>query len=132
METFSNILSTQKCNDNIYKYSCIFCEYNTSRKSSYDRHILTSKHINHVEVVKIATKKCNRVQSNNFLCEKCGKEYMDRSGLWKHQKKCDNIETGQINNNELYKQNIELQKQNIELQKQLLEICKNLQPTIIK
>ena len=130
METFSNIKETRICNENICKYNCIFCDYYTSRKSSYDRHILTSKHANCVAVVKLATKKCKKVQ-NNFLCEKCGKEYMDRSGLWKHRKKCDIIQTEQINNNELHKQNIELQKQNIELQKQILEICKNLQPTII-
>jgi len=130
METFSNILETGICNKNKIKYICIFCDYNTSRKSSYDRHILTSKHANCIAVAKLATKKCKKVQ-NNFLCEKCGKEYMDRSGLWKHRQKCDNIEAEQINNNELHKQNIELQKQNIELQKQILEICKNLQPSVI-
>ena len=130
METFSNILETGICNKNKIKYICIFCDYNTSRKSSYDRHILTLKHANCIAVAKLATKKCKKVQ-NNFLCEKCGKEYMDRSGLWKHRQKCDNIESEQINNNELHKQNIELQKQNIELQKQILEICKNLQPSVI-
>jgi len=66
-----------------------------------------------------------------YCCENCDKEYTDRSGLWKHKKKCDNINKSEINNIEIQKHNLELQKQNLELHKHILEICKNLQPSLI-
>ena len=83
----------------------------------------------------------------NFTC-KCGKNYVNNSGLWKHAKKCNinNIEIKEIteqnmfdkeidlkqlileifkSNNEMQKQQFELQKQTNELQKQMIEVCKN-------
>ena len=83
----------------------------------------------------------------NFTC-KCGKNYVNNSGLWKHAKKCNinNIEIKEIteqnmfdkeiylkqlileifkSNNEMQKQQFELQKQTNELQKQMIDVCKN-------
>jgi hypothetical protein len=73
----------QKVRDSSGMYICIDCSYNTVRKSQYDRHILTAKH--------------KRQQSStngqrnivpNYICS-CGREYKERTGLWKHKKKCD-------------------------------------------
>jgi hypothetical protein len=64
---------------------CSICHYTTSRKSSYDKHILTSKHkmMTNVDVMLtdvVTTKKSNRC--------KCGKLFKCRQSLHVHKKKC--------------------------------------------
>ena len=75
-------------------YHCEFCDYTTSHKSHYDKHLATKKH----------KKKCNQnvtfcnIQKVPFLkkdneklfpCSNCGKVYKSRMGLWRHKKKCE-------------------------------------------
>jgi hypothetical protein len=143
METLGNIQETLINNhDNNLKYYCKKCDYNTSRKSSYDRHTLSSKHQNCTIGNAMETNMCKKVQ-NVFFCKKCNKGYIDRSGLWKHKKVCNKYESTEnvvlkdsikLNTEELtkivldiVKSNQELQKQNIELQKQMIDVCKNSQ-----
>ena len=128
-------------------FNCKICHYNTSRKSQYDRHIMTSKH--HIQA-KWYENDINLIMKvpapNNekFVC-KCGKEYKHTSGLWRHKKICfqeENIIIEQspfipppIDLNlimEVIKQNQEFKemlfeqcKQNQELQKQMIDIAKN-------
>jgi hypothetical protein len=67
----------------------------------------------------------------SFLsCENCDRKYKDRSGLWKHKKKCDqNYKKDDINSDkEIIRMLI---KENAEFKKQVLEICKNIQPPTI-
>jgi hypothetical protein len=70
-------LETKKLRKVAIKYSCNNCDYITSRKSSFDKHILSSKHI------------LGNILETNLLriCE-CNKEFKTRSGLWKHKKIC--------------------------------------------
>ena len=50
------------------KYKCLCCDYSTSRKSQYDRHILTTKH------QKLTTSNnFSSESSKSYLCENCGK-----------------------------------------------------------
>ena len=67
-------------------YECDNCDYITSRKSSYDKHILSSKHQKSTEWQQSAMKSCKKLQF--FACQNCYKEYKDHSGLWRHSKKC--------------------------------------------
>jgi hypothetical protein len=62
------------------KFCCKICDYTTSRKSQYDRHLLTDKH-------KILINPNENVQDKNFACE-CGKIYKHQSSLCFHKKKC--------------------------------------------
>ena len=39
-------MSTDLGSESSEKFHCIICDYYTSRKSQYDRHILTDKHKN--------------------------------------------------------------------------------------
>ena len=119
------------------KYGCKSCNYYTSKKSSYDKHILSRKHkdrkLGDIDNTKVALIDKNK-------CYNCEKVYMSRNGLWKHLKKCKIDENVVIdkpdnvidNDNaelkklilDVLKNNNELQKQNQDFQLQMLEICK--------
>jgi len=64
----------------LHRFECKNCDYVTSIKSSYNRHLLTKKHTN------------NQLESKPIICHncnKCGKEYKTQSGAWKHRKTCN-------------------------------------------
>ena len=67
-------------------YSCEFCDYNTSRKSQWTRHILTAKHLKLTDAAQGLTKKV----PSKFVCEKCKKEFNHRQSLFRHKKICKN------------------------------------------
>jgi hypothetical protein len=66
---------------------CEICDYSTSRKSQYDRHLATDKH--HTNVLAINGNESAIVKvPNDNICTLCKKTYKDPSGLWRHKKKC--------------------------------------------
>ena len=70
------------------KYVCELCDYSTSRSSQYKRHLETDKHQNNEKSTfcqQISTN--GTTQGSQFVCD-CGKIYKERSGLWRHKKKC--------------------------------------------
>jgi hypothetical protein len=73
-------MATEKTQKNAKKYICEPCDYNSSNKTDYMRHINTIKHKNNT----LATTRDNK----NYICENCEKSYNDRTGLWKHRKIC--------------------------------------------
>jgi len=80
---------TKSCEKVAHKFYCANCDYNTSRKSSYDKHILTSKHLQLTNVNNKLTESCEKVaESSIYICHICDKEYKSRVGLWKHSKNC--------------------------------------------
>ena len=130
METLGNILvakSGKKVANNFY---CEKCDYTCCKVYNWKKHIDTAKHIQETNGSILETesgKKWQNAQIKEFACEKCNKEFKTRSGLWKHNKNCDNED---IQNNEtpdkelimmLVKQNTQLFEQNNEM----LEIIKN-------
>jgi len=72
-----------KKNDN--NYCCKLCHFNTCKITDYNRHLVTQKHIRNAS----ATSGNKKLEKNTYICENCGKEYSDRTGLWKHKKKCN-------------------------------------------
>ena len=73
-------------------YCCEKCDYNTSRKSSYLKHISTDKHRN-VEIVNKSKQKVAESCKTEEGCPYCGKlysSYKSRVGIWKHKKKMRN------------------------------------------
>ena len=64
------------------KYNCIDCNYNTSSKKDYAKHLLTRKHLN--------TTKYNKPVSN-YICDICDKTLDDRASLWRHKKTCKEV-----------------------------------------
>jgi hypothetical protein len=124
------------------KFYCDICNITCCRNSEWIRHIETTKHkinkngeIGNILATSVTPNKCE-----------CGKQYKDRTGLWRHKKKCSfefvlpsneniNKEENDISSElilSIIQQNqefkdllIEQNNKNLELQKQMLEICKN-------
>ena len=70
------------------KFVCADCDYSTSRKSQYSRHLLTAKHLTRVNDSKMIVKKFQEVPTNKrFICD-CGKEYKYDSGFYRHKRLC--------------------------------------------
>ena len=69
------------------KYICFFCDFNTSRKSHYERHILTPKHRNVSKMIVLASKKV----PEKYMCN-CGKKYKHDSSYYRHKKNCEEID----------------------------------------
>jgi len=116
-------------------YSCEKCDYKTSKKFNYDKHILTAKHKKSMFSNDFVAKVAKVATDTKYTC-KCGKEYKDNSGLWRHSKKC------QINNHQkddkitgIYDDKVkdltdkeimmDLIKNNREVQKMMMEVIKN-------
>ena len=108
------------------KYECKICDYNTSRKSQYDRHLTTAKHQNR-------TNRTDKVpkSSDIFECE-CGKIYKARNSLWYHKQRCqpNNIQITNTNESIVPTVNdsnliVELLKQNKELHEMVIDLAKN-------
>jgi hypothetical protein len=76
------------------KFYCKNCHYGTSRKSSYDGHLLSAKHIKRRIGDVLETNGdtiLQKICSSKLTCEKCNKEYSSRNGLWKHKQICNSI-----------------------------------------
>ena len=66
------------------KFVCTCCDYSTSRKSQYSRHLLTAKHLNRVNDSKMIVKKFQEVPNKkSFVCG-CGKEYRYDRGFYRY------------------------------------------------
>lgn len=61
-------------NKNFY---CEFCDYTTSKSSSWKKHILTKKH------------ESNKKKQNVKNCPFCKESFFSRTTLWRHKKKCE-------------------------------------------
>ena len=131
------------------KFYCEKCHYGTSKKSSYDDHLISKRHNN-----LISKRHNNLISINNilpkfcsgFICHICSKEYKDNSGLWRHNKKCIkiqqtvtpqniNVNISDLQNDHtkqqqlieyLLKENSEFKQLMIEQNKQMLELVKNI------
>jgi hypothetical protein len=115
------------------QYYCECCHYISSVKFSYDRHLLTAKHLKQSQITqnepKLETKKEKKIADN--ICE-CGQIFYSRTTLWRHKKKCGGIETNDepevknSNKNMTDKDDLinYLIKENQELQNLILKIVK--------
>ena len=91
---FSNQIMLNLCEKICPKFYCQFCDYSTSKKSSFDNHFMSIKHksiIGNQHMPKLCSE---------FICIKCNKIYKDNSGLWRHKKKCIIDNNNNDNNND--------------------------------
>jgi uncharacterized C2H2 Zn-finger protein len=103
-------------------YTCEKCDFITHKKTDYDRHLTTRKHINS-NTINVEN---DEMRQKSYGCETCDKTFMDRSGLWRHQKKC--CETTQSETPPKVDMSvvIELLKQNQEFKDLVMEQTKQL------
>jgi len=106
------------------KFVCNICNYSTSNKKDYNKHLATIKH------QKLTNNPNNPHQSPNYTCT-CGNSYKHRQSLYTHRMKCNNKS---VNNNDqpitkelvlqLIQQNKELQEMLHEQHHKMYEIAK--------
>ena len=128
METLGNKIMPQ----NIEKYYCKYCDYGTSKKSSFNNHSLSTKHIKSIKVNALETfgnEIMPKLCSIKYTCEKCNKEFKNRSGLWKHKQKCvekieqpEEIKLNEPSDKDLI---MLLIKENSELKNMMMDVIKN-------
>ena len=105
-------------------FLCKTCDYSTSRKSQYERHLLTSKHF-------LKQNGTNHANLNNqiYIC-KCSHSFNSRTTLWRHKKNCGIVQSKDDLNEQikqkqmieyLLKENSEFKQLMIDQNKQLLE-----------
>jgi len=71
-------METQKSLKKSLVFVCKVCDYNTSKKSDFDKHLSTRKHGSMVTMETVETKKSQKVAQHN-MCNKCKKVYNTRS-----------------------------------------------------
>ena len=125
------------------KFECKKCDYNTSRKCNYEKHLHSITHFKKTNNV-LPTKEIQK----EYKCDICKKNYQSKNGLWVHKKKCNNTDinldqglgidlTKSKSNSlteiqslsnlvvEVVKQNQEFQKMITEQNKQIVLLSKN-------
>lgn len=123
----------------IKKYQCIFncksCDYSTSYKCNYKKHLMTPKHLTATNGNKNQQKVSKSIdkQNDTNICNVCGKTYQNRSGLWRHKKNTQ-CKSEKHNSNHIIIENKDTQQltelvmkvveQNQELTKQIIELSK--------
>jgi hypothetical protein len=124
-------------------YECKNCNYSTSRKSQYERHLSTDKHKKYQNASKMELNASKKVPKDTFFSCECGKSYRHDSSYYKHKKKCkvlnetltndksiENIDNKELvlsilkQNTELIKENSEFKQMMMETQSQMLELIK--------
>jgi hypothetical protein len=133
-------MATEKMTKNDKYYSCDFCDFKTCKKTNFDLHLQTQKHLRNSS----ATFSNNLATEKMIKCDNCKKTYNDRTGLWRHKKICNSqqkIENEENEKNEntdfenditdkelivmLIKQNSELMKETSDFKSMMMEVIKN-------
>lgn len=90
-------MATKKMTKNDKYFFCEICDFNTCKKTNFNIHLQTQKHINN----NLATPSNIKNDESNFICNNCNKLYNDRTGLWRHKKTCVNKLSDQESINKL-------------------------------
>jgi hypothetical protein len=134
-------MDTKKVAEVAQRFHCACCDYYTSKKSSFDKHLLTSKHLNWQEKIHNDTNDTLKVAtscSKNYECE-CGNKYKYSQGLSKHKKICNYLNEPIKNDKEeaqgdllnfLLKENQEFKQMLIEQNNKLIELAQKPTTTI--
>jgi len=120
-------MSTDKTPKNPTIYNCDICDFMTSNRKDYSRHVATLKHQKHT----LSTNDNSFTQNtpNKFICSACNKCYKERTGLWRHNQICQQTVDASHNfviDKELVmsilKQNADIIKENSELKNMMMEV----------
>jgi hypothetical protein len=121
------------------KFVCKECDYICDKKQHYKQHCNTAKHKK-----RIGNSSATENNENSSLCcENCSKQYVDRTGLWRHKKKCivtntittpiidrllaenQELRSFIMDQTKLYTANMnEIVEKNVEMLSKVVETCK--------
>ena len=105
-------------------FECKSCDFKCSKKSDWNRHLFTAKHLNRINLEQISAK-----NSGIFTCVFCSKEYKYRNSLWYHNKKCKEPTVAEVfaNNNtqQITELMLKMIEQNQDLTHKIVELTKN-------
>jgi hypothetical protein len=111
-------------------FSCENCDYSSSNKKDYNRHLMTRKHLLLTSFNDFEPKK-----TPTFVCKVCSKLYNSKVGLWYHNKKCNieseislNVNSSGIDYNSLI---LNLVNENNELKNAIINENKEWRKTVI-
>ena len=118
-----------------YNYECEKCKFVTSNKKDYKRHLNTKKHNTIENQSFLITNSLLPIENLDFKCI-CGKTYKDKSGIWRHNKICNQQSTIQVNNIQnmpsempITKDNMNILEQqncNINIKQHICKFCKKI------
>ena len=132
-------LDTEKTSKNITKFYCELCDFKCIKKGDWKRHIARPKHLENQEIIQLDIINTSKTSNHNKHSCECGNTYSYHSGLYKHKKKCINIQQKfdpTVNDlktqdkqqqliDYLMKENSEFKQLMIEQNKQMFELSKN-------
>jgi len=115
------------------KFLCKKCDFTCGKHSNWLRHTSTRKH----NMEKKENTKTPFYATSYHICIICDKEFKSSSGLWKHKKKCNGIETKKEVNHEPNEKNttgVEIDKEllikmllkNQEVMEKMIDIMPNI------
>ena len=111
---------TKKTPKSVFLFSCEKCDFECCKKSEWDRHLITRKHLLLTDVTP---------KNPLHFCKKCDKQYISREGLWYHSKKCDKNKSNDGESDSVIKELTllvsSLVVSNKQLQTQLSELSNN-------
>ena len=136
-------MSTEKAPKNAKKCICLVCDFKCCKNSDLERHLNTIKHKRRNNQQKSTDFTQITPEEKSYECI-CGKNYSERSGLWRHKKICYiKNNTKQINESVLKEEELTklllnenkdlkdfMIEQTHEFKNLIVEICKNMQPNI--
>ena len=103
---------------NFSNFYCETCEYKTSNKKDYVKHMSTRKH-----QTKTTISPEKSLLKSKFTCRICGNCSNSRTTLWRHKKNCVNEkpkEENLQNKDDLIKY---LMKENTEMKNLVIKVC---------
>lgn len=117
-------------------FSCVFCDFVSSNKKDFGRHLSTLKHKNRQKDTN-DTKKPQQKPQTCYECWICNKAYKYSSGLYRHKKRCISDENTHINSNDILNNQLALSKELImnvvkEQQNQIKELTDTIKELIPK
>jgi len=95
---------SENSEDHKSDYYCETCDYTCSLKQHLKQHFLSKRH--KTRVFNNVENSVNNITKNSFICD-CGKEYRERSGLWKHKTKGNCVKKTDNNQCELQNKQLE-------------------------
>ena len=128
MSYYRVTMSYQNAPFSFFKFCCEKCDYYTNKKSDFNRHIQSIKHMSYQNA-----QNAQNAPFQPFVCN-CGKEYKYKQGLSNHKKKCSLENNNSISKNKKNLENLVVQliSENNEIKNTLIRENQELKQQIIE